>query len=352
NGVPSTTRDQANRTHLADEKSRINGLLLTLPHSLAQARIDGQYKALLKFGDALRQQKKNLDTIEAGLAKGGRDGRPPAYLLGFDLSDIGRAIVSYGDPDTADRVVSYTPGLGTRLDNFDGDFDRAVSTWETAHDMAPGLKHASIAWLGYRPPQKSAADIVDFKTSVATKNPANAGATALASFSDALRATHVPVEQKGQHTLTMLGHSYGSLVTGLAAKQREGIADRLIFVGSPGVGVDHARELRVPRKDIWVGESTEDIVANIGSLPEDLNKVLNPEKYLSPNVNIPPNVEVSPVFGTDPGAKEFAAQRFHVEPNSKSGPHSLYWDRKSTSLRNIAEIVNGNYGKVQQAPKE
>ncbi|MEK8109345.1 alpha/beta hydrolase [Micromonospora sp. M12] len=44
----------------------------------------------------------------------------------------------------------------------------------------------------------------------------------------------------------MLGHSYGSLVVGVAAREHGLAADALVFVGSPGVGVSHAAELGVP----------------------------------------------------------------------------------------------------------
>ncbi|SDI58715.1 Alpha/beta hydrolase [Sinosporangium album] len=349
NGVPSTTRDQANRTHLADEKSRINGLLLTLPLSLAQARIDGKEKAFLTLANSIAQQKKNLDTIEYGLSRGGQSGRATAYLLGFDLAGTGRAIVSYGDPDTADRVVAYTPGLGTRLDNFQGDFNRVTHMWDRAHALAPTLKHASIAWLGYEPPQKDINSFLKEESSVASATPAKNGAAFLAAFSDALRATQIPRKDGEAPRLTMLGHSYGSLVTGLATQRRPGFTDGLIFVGSPGVGAMHAKDLGVSPTDVWVGEAYQDIVAKIGSLPEYIDKASLPHRLLSPNYWVNYKKPL-PHFGADPGSDEFGAQRFYVEPTGTEGAHSSYWEPRSQSLENIAHIINGDHHKTTGLP--
>ena len=51
---------------------------------------------------------------------------PPAYLLsGFDNQNLGHAIVSIGNPDTADNVAIFVPGTGAKLDSIKADLDRA-----------------------------------------------------------------------------------------------------------------------------------------------------------------------------------------------------------------------------------
>ena len=68
-------------------------------------------------------------------------------------------------------------------------------------------------------------------------------------FQQGLRLAH----QGGTGHLTALGHSYGTTVVGYTARNQAGIvADEVIFVASPGVGVDHASELYGVRSDhVW-----------------------------------------------------------------------------------------------------
>ncbi|WP_431894887.1 alpha/beta hydrolase [Nonomuraea sp. bgisy101] len=313
-GLPVTLRDRANRELLAGEKARLAALLTTVP---SDPHLRLAWPALL---DRVMRELDHVKAIEEGLAQGGRNGRPPAYLLSFDTRALGQAVISFGDPDEADRVVAYVPGLNTTLASYGSDLNRAAVLWDQAHFFAPSQRIASIAWLGYRAPQ------IDWQLnvpgrSVATDGAAEKGARALASLTDGLRASHGP---SGTANLTILGHSYGSLVTGKAAVLRPGrFADDLVFVGSPGVGVRRAEELGVGPGRVWAGEAAGDPVADLAR------------------------------FGNDPGDDSFGARRFYVE----DGPfyltfkaHSDYWNVHSESLRNLAHIVNGEHQKVTTAP--
>lgn len=312
--MPVTVRDRANREFLAAEKSRLSRLLDTVPTETAAKLV---WPA---FRERVLRELQHIRVIENGLAMGGRNGRPPAYLLAFVTSGLGQAVISFGDPDRADRVVACTPGLNTKLSSFGGDFNKAAVLWDQAHYLSPGQRIASIAWLGYRPPQLDGDAATPGKT-VAGDGAAATGAVALANFTDGLRASHAPGSSA---KLTMLGHSYGSLVTGKAAVLRSGrFADDLVFVGSPGVGVQRAEELGVPPSHVWAGEAGGDPVADLGH------------------------------FGEDPCDPPFGAQRFQVE----HGPfyltlkaHSIYWDRGSRSLENLGHIVVGQYPQVRTRP--
>jgi pimeloyl-ACP methyl ester carboxylesterase len=79
-------------------------------------------------------------------------------------------------------------------------------------------------WLDY--------DAPDFVDEGAGRGRAEAAVAGLRRFQDGLRATH---DGDPAH-LTVLGHSYGSLVVGTAAQAPGPIADDVVFVGSPGVG--------------------------------------------------------------------------------------------------------------------
>lgn len=160
NGLPSATRDSANRAFL----------------SLEEKRLREERAELLKKQDALRPPPgrfmevrgktalgtkiaeystmlARVEAVKAALADGGRGGRPSALLLAFDATGQGRAVVSYGDPDTANHVTTYVPGFTTTIEGGGGDFKRALATWDQAYRLNPRKRTASIAWLGYDAPQ-------------------------------------------------------------------------------------------------------------------------------------------------------------------------------------------------------
>src|ERR1700679_2529449 len=54
-------------------------------------------------------------------------------------------------------------------------------------------------------------------------------------------------------------------------------------------------------------------------------------------------------FGIDPSTAPFGTRDFHVADGSAWPPlkaHSQYWTPNSTSLQNMAHIVDGQYGQV------
>ncbi|WP_283133374.1 alpha/beta hydrolase [Rhizohabitans arisaemae] len=300
NGIPSGVRDSANRTVLGQRKAAaqraLNDILSRKPEGWEEKAAE-QRRILQRVGQ-----------VEGGLAAGGINGRPAALLLAFDPGGpVGRAVISYGDPDTADQVVAYVPGLTTNLDSAAGDFERARKLWDETRRWGEGQTVASIAWLGYDAPQLSASDITNPGKSVVLDNPAERGGAILAGFTDGLRATH---RGEGPDGLTILGHSYGSLVTGKAAELRPGaLADRFVFVGSPGVGVREASHLGIDPRKVWVGEVEGDPVADFRW------------------------------FGQDPSEPHFGARALPVTQGPVTNPHSSYWDVYSTSLQSLAKVV-------------
>ncbi|GAA0356617.1 hypothetical protein GCM10009530_02230 [Microbispora corallina] len=315
-GLPAAVRDRANRLFLTAEKARLTAECRRLVALMGRT---GEPGVLLTLDAAQRALDKVL-LVERALAPGGAGGLPHAYLLAFDPTGLGRLVVSWGDPDTADTTVTYVPGLGSRLDGADGDVERARQLWQQCRATATGRRVASIAWLGYDAPQIGPAMITP-GTSVATEAPATAGAGALASFADGLHAAHRPASDARN---VVLGHSYGSLVAGKAALLRPGrLADEFVFVGSPGVGVEHATDLGVPAAHVWVGEAGNDPVAYLGR------------------------------FAADPGDASFGARRFFVQRTLIADAHSSYWNPHSASLLNMAMIVNGRYDAlIQPKPLE
>ncbi|MBE1591831.1 alpha/beta hydrolase [Nonomuraea angiospora] len=355
NGVPAATRDSANRAYLAMRKDAIAKRLAelrALDERLAKGIImaDAWRRMTTRREiEELERQQRQIEAVTKSLALGGVNGRPPAFLLALELGGLGKAAISFGDPDKADSVVTSVPGTGSTLEGIGADVARAGTLWDQASRSAPHTKTASILWLGYTAPQLDAG-ILRADTSVASPHLAQAGAGPLAGFLDGLHATH---QAAGTPRFTVLGHSYGSVVTGIAAQTRKGtFADQLILVGSPGTMAMRASDLGV--KQVWVGESPQDPVADLGHLPlsggrHPISGVLQPALPNGPGP-----------FGTDPSNIAYGARRFRVDETPVSGflgfigydlgTHSGYWDTESTSLRNMGFIINGQYHRVMKLP--
>lgn len=313
NGLPAAVRDRTNRNLLAAEKERLTKELSGQPDPSA---VLGDLRALAAPSALVAQDRtmaalRDIAMVEKALAVGGTAGHPPAYLLAFDLHGTGRLIVSWGDPDTADITATYVPGLNSELGGFAGDIDRARVLWQQCQATAGGKQIASIAWLGYDAPQLE--HVLKPGQTVAGDAAAERGGASLAAFTDGLRASRAA---ESRHVV--IGHSYGSLVTGKAAVLRPGrLADELIFVGSPGVGVRRAADLRVDPAHVWVGEDPNDLVTTLGRFTED------------------------------PGSRAFGAQSFPVGRHLMHEAHSSYWDMHSPSLRNLGRITTGNYQEIE-----
>ncbi|MGW6310256.1 alpha/beta hydrolase, partial [Streptomyces niveus] len=234
-GIPASVRDAANRDNLA-----------LLMGKLAGAE-----------DDRSRTMLAGLRSIDEQLRAGGH---PPIFLLGVGDEGNGRAIVAYGNPDTARNVSAYVPGLGTGLDEAfaENDLKRARDTLLGAAEYDAST--ASIVWLGYDAPQLSTDDITG-NTDVMFMDNAAAGASAYGDFMAGIAATN---ENDDPH-LTAMGHSYGSLTVGQAAQREGGIpgVDDIVLVGSPGTGADSADDLGVGRAHVYVGAAENDPVTRM-----------------------------------------------------------------------------------------
>ncbi|RSS37554.1 alpha/beta hydrolase [Streptomyces sp. WAC08241] len=314
-GIPAAARDEANRTYLPilmDELSREGG------------------------DDA----KTKLDALRGIQDKLNAPSDPPVFLLGIGDEGNGRAIVSYGNPDTTKNVSAYVPGLGTKLN---GEF--VDDTLKRAQDTAIGARRidpssASIVWLGYDAPQH-----VD----VMSKGDAQRGAPAYNEFMAGLSATN----RNADPHVTAIGHSYGSLTVGTAAQRSGGIpgADDIILLGSPGVDAQKATELGVGKDHVFVGAADNDPVTHLPSKDEAvLGWALSGPLGVLPARDLFDIGNDDVYFGKDPASGAFGARRFKVD----DGPgmimegggfdaHSQYFtpELDPESAKNIARIVAG-----------
>lgn len=185
----------------------------------------------------------------AGWASSGRQ------FVEFDQS-AGTAVEILGDLTRADRIAVLVPGVDTQLADFDqglgGESRRAPSMQARSilaelHSDDPTANVAVVAWLGYHPP-----DGIDLDAVRETR--AREGADALVSF------VHGVLQQRPQADITLVGHSYGSIVVGLAAASLPEVQD-VVVLGAPGMGVDAASEL--PGTRVWSALADGDWISRL-----------------------------------------------------------------------------------------
>lgn len=316
-GIPIVARDQANRIVLEETRENLEARLEELRNSEnpPQDQITDLEKKLA-----------GIAVIEERLA--GVPGLPPAYLVGFSAEGQGlgngggRAIVAIGNPDTADNVVTYVPGMGSGLGSVRGDIGNADDM--TVDAMKLGTDTSTIMWLGYDAPPALVMPGLHF-TGATDSAWAEEGAPALRAFQEGLEVSH----QGGDANYTLVGHSYGTTVIGEAASGGDLNADTLVLVASPGVGVDHVSELGIDENRVFVTTAENDRIS------------WTPEGYLGP----------------DPTDPSFGATEFTSGPGSPGGwppqhnpAHSEYWKPFNPARENIAAIITGNYDQVELAP--
>ncbi|MEU3067664.1 alpha/beta hydrolase [Streptomyces sp. NPDC006906] len=333
-GIPALVRDAANRDNL----------------QLLMGKLEG------RDDDDAATKLAALREIDRQLRAGPKAGEPPMYLLGIGDQGNGRAIVSYGNPDTARNVATYVPGLNTSLDKefAEGDLKRARDLSIAANRH--GAPAAAITWLGYDAPQSP--DGLR-SLAVAASGRAEEGGRAFHEFMGGIKAAN---GHDDPH-LTAIGHSYGSRTVGGAAQHSGGIpgVDEIVFVGSPGVGVDSADELGVGRDHVFVGAAANDVVTK---LPSKEQSVVGGVELLfgGPAAayaagELADRNDDDLWFGRDPASEAFGARRFEVGDGpplmGRRGPtvdaHSEYFDPEldKTSVENMALIVVGRSHKIK-----
>ncbi|MBX7266120.1 hypothetical protein KIF24_08865 [Micromonospora sp. Llam7] len=177
-------------------------------------------------------------------------------FLAFDPRGDGSAVEVVGDLATADRIAVLVPGVGTRLSDFDRGLDgiahraparQARDLHAALSDAEPHARVAVLAWLGYDPP--------DGITAAASPASARHGALVLG------RQLRMLAARRPTARVTLVGHSYGALVAGLAAGDAPPQVTDLVSLGGIGIGVDHAD--RLGRVRVWAAEASNDWIRRV-----------------------------------------------------------------------------------------
>ncbi|MFD4208928.1 alpha/beta hydrolase [Micromonospora tulbaghiae] len=318
-GLPAAARDQANRLLLGDRREQLLLRRLALLHPLPAGPLEASRQVRLA---AVEAALRGLDGLSERLAAGGA---PRAYLLGLDPAGDGRAVVALGNPDRAASVLTYVPGMTSDLADAPAELGRAARVLQRCAALGPGEEAAAVLWLDY--------DAPDLLTEAAGTRQAEDAGPALHRFQEGLRAAHEgpPARQ------TVLGHSYGSLVVGAAARDHGLGADALVFVGSPGVGVDHAADLRMPAGQVWSSTAPDDVI-RLARPPDELaRRALLAGTPLGPAFAVLGGHGERLWFGADPSGPGFGGRRFPSAPHGHTG----YWDPDNPALDGMARIVLG-----------
>ena len=180
---------------------------------------------------------------------------------------------------------------------------------------------------------------------------AKAGAHDLARFYDGINASH-----QGPLDLTAIGHSYGSLTTGLALQEPgyHGV-DNALFYGSPGIEATTPQQLGLQPGHVFTMETPDDPIqmvydaqplahAAAAALPPPFNALALGALDASGAGQFGPNPATNPNFThlatgevTTPDGRTLSAASGHSDyPRWDSAHSQLY-----TSGYNIAAVIAG-----------
>jgi hypothetical protein len=318
-GVPAEDRDVANRLRLDRDQAS-----LTRQASDLEAKVNAMQRdpwvSTFELAevqgklDTVREKLAGLDTVERRLGKLGGNG----FLLGIDPAGDGKAIVAVGNPDLADNIATFVPGTGAGVNGggFAGNLDRTEAMSVDAENAAAGERTSVVLWVGYDAPDNPL-----FNSPFSSY--ADDAAPDLRRFQGGLRASH----EAGDANQTVIGHSYGTTVIGHAASDGKSLdADQVVFVASPGVGVDQASDLSLRHGDhsgqnVWATRADNDVI------------------------------RLSPVHNNDPVESDFHGRAFASDPGSpwhQLDAHGSYWNDGNIARDHMANLIVGNSDAVSR----
>jgi hypothetical protein len=325
-GAPPELRYAANRVLLQREVVRLDTLAGSLDLEIAESEFDPANRHWAEVEREVLLDERA--TVDEQLERYRLWAREDRQILLFDPRGDGRVAEVFGDLATAEHIGVVVPGITNDIANFGpvdvGGFrENAADLSAAAGDLDDRV--ATVAWLGYDTPDGADAVI---------RRAAEAGHGDLRRFVAGLVAG-------GDRHITVIGHSYGSLVAGMAAG--DGIAaDEVVFIGSPGTSLDHAGDANLPPGgEVWAGLASWDpIGAGVSLVPSDPweGTLSLPGRYVWDLITSGDLAAEDLWHGTNPAHESFGAIEFTTD--GATG-HSQYFDPGTESLENLARIVAG-----------
>lgn len=262
-----------------------------------------------------RRAASNLAAVKMDLSAARADGDSDRARLLETLISSGGDILLYrphlqhiallfGDVDEAEHVAVIVPGVGDGTNLCDDWIPDAQNLFEKAPDTAV------VLWKGYDNPvdvMAAAAGSVECSDELVT------AASDLTAFVESF-------DLDPDQSLTVVAHSFGSIVTGAALADCGLVVTDVIVAGSPGMTVDDLRELHVQQSHFFSEQAPGDAIAELG------------------------------VFGASPSSPTFGGTRMSV--NAPEHPHveshSGYFTPGSEALENMADVVTGHYEEIER----
>jgi Alpha/beta hydrolase len=257
----------------------------------------------------------NLEAVKKDLAAAYTQGEDSRTALLETLLSSGGGILLYrprlehyallfGDLDAARHVALIVPGVGDGTNMCDDWIPGALNLHAAADDTAV------VLWKGYDNPL----DLFDAATeSLECRADLFAAGGDLVAFVDWL-------DLDGGQSLTVVAHSFGSVVTGTALADHGLRPTDVVVAGSPGMTVDELRQLHVEKGHFFSEKAPGDTVAELG------------------------------IFGAAPTSSTFGGTRMRTNAPGHDNvlAHSEYFEAGSEALENMVAVVTGRYADVHR----
>ena len=346
-GVEGWARDRANRNRLPGLKQEAKDNVSKYTELLKNPWIDNDTRMLcLSELDKAQKALRAYEAVEEQLGKGisledyqhGKEGDPVSLLTLQNDGGRVKAAMGRGDVDHAKNVATFVPGIGTTVEGSMGEYMRQTKNLRSAA-MAQGNLSASdvatVAWLGYDAPGEADWKQPQNLPGIISPFLAKAGSDRLAGFMNGMQASRD--YGAGDAHMTLVGHSYGSSTSGMAAtKVKYGVIDDLVLFGSPGMGTYDAKNYHVDQNHLWVsgvpkGDSVQGMGAIRGGIVGSLGK--NPMDSDSGFTHLSDDATGSPKYNKDaPASKPF---------NFNFDNHSIYLEDGTETLQDIGRVAAG-----------
>ncbi len=225
----------------------------------------------------------------------------PGHLLVYRPTRQHYAVL-FGDVEPARHVAVVVPGVGDGT-NLCADWIPGAMNLYDAADAT-----AVILWKGYDNPANLLAAA---EGSIECSEDLVSAGAHLAAFVGSLALS-------AEQSLTVVAHSFGSIVTGCALADHDLHCTDVVVAGSPGMTVDDLRQLHLDQSHFFSEQAPGDAIAELG------------------------------IFGASPTAPTFGGTRMrtnapdHVHVQA----HSSYFVPGSEALENIVAVVTGRYSGI------
>ncbi|MEU4205135.1 alpha/beta hydrolase [Streptomyces sp. NPDC045470] len=312
---------RADRATLADRYPLVVGNMGGAPVDL---RYQANKQALRQAGELERKRMHDRRLTPVGRREASRLMHrfasmrgPGRQILAFDPAGGGRAAEVFGDLRQARHVSVVVPGVDTNLATFErtaratsAPAGMAKSLYDAERSVRGGdSRTAVIAWADYTAP-------AGLGVGAATGQLAEAGAVRLNALVRALPKSA---------SVSLMCHSYGSVVCGVAAHRLPSGVTDIAVAGSPGMRAETAAGLGTGAR-VWAMRNPDDWIQDV------------------------PYLEVGGLgHGADPVTEAFGSR---VLSAAGAQGHAGYFVPGTESLRNFAKIGVGAVSSVDCAAQD